>query len=827
MKLPAIARIDWLIAAVLAVMFAAASFWQWYPLQLVEYRTYDLRMKLRQKKPDVPLVVVAIDDASIEKLGRWPWPRSYMADLVNQVSGYGPALVATNVLYTEQDRNSGLEEVRAIRTLAEKSASGNGALLGAITDAEKRLDNDGQLTAAITAAKNVILPLYFTIGPQAAAADASLAPFLAKASRDGGDSARLLQGREVSPPIPPFAEAALSLGHINLSPDEDGTLRREPLLIQYHGKMFPSLALQAALRYLNHKPSDIAATAGKITAGGLTIPVDDKNRLLISYSGRFNTYNYVSFVDVVSGAVPASAFKGKIVLVGPIATGIANFEVTPVQAQFPAVEITANTIENLLNRNFVFRPGWAGYVELVLMLLIGLYLALVLPRLKAGVSAAISAVVLLLWNGIAVWLFSAQGQWLGMVAPSLLLVVGYTAIMSQRFMVTEKSKELVESDSIETSKMLGLSFQGQGLLDLAFEKFRKCPLNDDTVKDLLYNLALDFERKRMFNKAAAVYEHILTAGDFKDIRERIATMKAAGETMIFGAPGGRKEATVLLQGGGAAMPTIGRFEIQKELGRGAMGTVYLGKDPKINRMVAIKTIRFDEVDAAQIDEVKRRFFREAEAAGALNHPNIVTIYDVGEDYDLAYVAMELLDGTDLCDFTKPDSRMSPADILRVIGSVAAGLDFAHSRGIVHRDIKPANIMRLKNGDIKIADFGIARITASSSTQTGMILGTPSYMSPEQVVGHKVDGRSDLFSLGVVMYELLSCKKPFPGDSITNIMFNIANKPPLLLTKLDPAIPECCAYITHRLLMKDIAKRYQSGREVMEHCKLCLQKLGGA
>lgn len=412
-----------------------------------------------------------------------------------------------------------------------------------------------------------------------------------------------------------------------------------------------------------------------------------------------------------------------------------------------------------------------------------------------------------------------------MVAPSLLLLAGYIVIVSTRFMVTEKDKELVESDSIETNKMLGLSFQGQGLLDLAFEKFRKCPLTDDTVKDLLYNLALDFERKRMFNKAAAVYEHIMTAGDFKDIKERIATLKQANETMIFGAPGARKEATVILQGGGAAGPTIGRFEIQKELGRGAMGTVYLGKDPKINRLVAIKTIRFDEIDPEQIQEAKNRFFREAEAAGALNHPNIVTIYDVGEDYDLAYVAMELLDGSDLCDLVKPTQKLPFAEVLRIVGAVAEGLDFAHSKGIVHRDIKPANIMRLKNGDIKIADFGIARITASSHTQTGVVLGTPSYMSPEQVIGHKVDGRSDLFSLGVVMYELLSCRKPFSGDSITNIMFNIANKPPLLLTKLDASIPECCAFIAHKMLMKDISKRYQSGREIAEHCRLCLQKLG--
>lgn len=826
MKLPKNLLSGWPIATVLTILILALSVLERNPLQSLENKSYDLRARMRLKKPDSPVVIVAIDDVSIEKLGRWPWPRSYMADMISQLSVYGPSLIALNILYTEPDRGSGLEEIRALLETAEKSRVTSGPLYTAMLETEKRLDNDGQLSAAIAGAKNVILPLFFTTGDQPASADSNTPPFLLKASREASSAEGSLQAKEVTPPIPIFSDAALSLGHVNVTADEDGTVRREPLLIHYQGRSYPSLALQAALRYLNIKPGDIStSSAGKLQAGRLAVPIDSKGRMLISYNGRFNTFPYYSFIDVVSGAVPASTFKGKLVLVGPIATGIAGFNVTPVQGNFPAIEITANVIENLLGNNFIARPLWARYVEFAVILLFGGFLAFVLPRMKAGLSALVSAGLLAIWNGAAVWLFVSQGDWVGMVAPSLLLVIGYTVNVSTRFMVTEKGKELVESDSIETSKMLGLSFQGQGLLDLAFEKFRKCPIEDDTIKDLLYNLALDFERKRMFNKAAAVYEHILTVGDYKDIKERIGTMKQAGETMIFGAPGGRKENTVILQGGGAALPTIGRFEIQKELGRGAMGTVYLGKDPKINRLVAIKTIRFDEIDEDQIKDAKLRFFREAEAAGALNHPNIVTIYDVGEDYDLAYVAMELLDGSDLCDFVKPAQRLPFAEVLRIVGCVAEGLDFANSKGIVHRDIKPANIMRLKNGDIKIADFGIARITASSSTQTGTILGTPSYMSPEQVVGQKVDGRSDLFSLGVSMYEMLCCRKPFGGDSITNIMFNIVNKPPLLLTKIDPLIPECCAFIAHKLIMKDITKRYQTGREVAEHCRICRQKLG--
>ncbi len=825
MKIPKIKHANWVVAGLLTLVFLPATLVQWYPLQSLEYKTYDLRARLRAKKPQAPIVLVTIDDASIERLGRWPWPRGYMAELMAQIASYEPALIGTNILYTEPDKNSGLEELKALHETVVK-LGGSQAVLDAISQSEKRLDNDALLTEALTITNKVMLPLFFTLGDQAGNADPNLAEYLKKASKEQPNPAGLLQASDVAAPIPAFADKALSLGHINILPDSDGTVRRESLVIHYRGRLFPSFALQATLNYLRIAPKDVSIAADRLSAGRLSIPLDERGRMLISYSGGFGSFPTYSFFDVASGSIKPEQFKGKIVLIGPVATGIAGFTVTPFQSTYPGIEVMATVIENLLNNNTIARPSWARWAEPGVILLFGLFLALAMPRLKAGMSAGIAAGLLLIWNGVAVWLFSAQGIWLGMVGPTLLLGIGYTALVSMRYMVTEQRNELVESDSIETNKMLGLSFQGQGLLDLAFEKFRKCPIEDETVKDLLYNLALDFERKRMFNKSAAVYEHILTAGDYKDIKERIATMKVAGETMIFGGTG-RREGTIIAGPGGVTVsaPTIGRYEIQKELGRGAMGVVYLGKDPKINRLVAIKTVRFEEVDPDLLEDTKKRFFREAEAAGTLNHPNIVTIYDVGEEEDLAYVAMELLDGSDLTPYVKKDKLLPTKELLRIIGSVAEGLAFAHEKGIVHRDIKPANIMLLKDGSVKIADFGIARISTSSATQTGTVLGTPSYMSPEQVAGQKVDGRSDLFSLGVAMYELLSGQKPFTGDSIAALMYAIANKPPVLITQVDPNIPQCCAYIAHRLMTKDLTKRYQSGREVVEHIKMCLHKIG--
>jgi serine/threonine protein kinase len=270
-------------------------------------------------------------------------------------------------------------------------------------------------------------------------------------------------------------------------------------------------------------------------------------------------------------------------------------------------------------------------------------------------------------------------------------------------------------------------------------------------------------------------------------------------------------------------PTLGRYEIVKELGRGAMGTVFLGKDPRINREVAIKTLRYEEVDAEQLAEVKKRFFREAEAAGKLSHPNIVTIFDVGEDYEIAYMAMELLDGSDLAKYCRKENLLPPTEIIRIVSCVSSALDYAHANGIVHRDIKPANIMILNNGEVKVADFGIARVMASSKTQTGVVMGTPSYMSPEQIAGKKVDGRSDLFSLGAVLYELIAGERPFNGDSIATLMYNITSSAPPSIKELSPHIPEKLVPIVERLLAKDMEARYQSGKELVNDLLVCLNK----
>jgi eukaryotic-like serine/threonine-protein kinase len=816
---------DFVIGFLLMLLTLAAFYLRWNPIEILEYRFYDLGVNLRAKTPSTPLAIVTIDDESIAKLGRWPWPRSYIAEMIDTLSNYEAKVIGVNILYSESDFNQGLWELQEIIKKIEgepallKSKQSN-EIYNSLKEAEKRLDSDAILTSSITKSKKVVLPFFFTLSSTTGKGEAELPEYLKTNSLPLSNPDGFFSAREIIPPIPVFASQAMAMGHINVVHDNDRAVRSEPLLINFGGRLFPSFGLQLTLKYLNYDLKDITISHD-VRIKNTLIPIYEKNKMLISFNKGFPIY---SFVDIIDNKVPAGQFKNRIVIIAHSATGIGTTLTTPVGPNVPSWVLVANVVDNILNNNHIVRPRWAFYVELAVIILFGIFLSLILPRLHAGISAILAAALFLAWSAIAGLFLVNYGYWLKVIYSDLLLLVGYTVVVSCRYLFTERVKERVEADSIETNKMLGLSFQGQGMLDIAFEKFRKCPVEDESVKELLYNLGLDFERKRQFNKTVAVYEHILQAGDFKDIGERIKKLKAVGETVIFGPSGPRKDATVLIAGA-ETKPTLGRYEIAKELGRGAMGTVYLGKDPRINREVAIKTLRYEDFDEEQVAELKKRFFREAEAAGKLSHPNIVTIYDVGEDYEIAYMAMELLEGTDLTKYCQKENLFPIREVGRVITSVASALDYAHENGVVHRDIKPANIMVLKNGEIKVADFGIARVMASSKTQTGVIMGTPSYMSPEQISGQKVDGRSDLFSLGVVFFELLTGEKPFAGESITTLMYNIANSPPPLLREVSPATPDFCDSIISKLLAKDKEMRYQRGRDLVNDLTKYMETLG--
>jgi serine/threonine-protein kinase len=483
----------------------------------------------------------------------------------------------------------------------------------------------------------------------------------------------------------------------------------------------------------------------------------------------------------------------------------------------------AHAVSSLLSEHFFVAPTWGIWVERAVFLLIAAYLIGLLPRIKAGLAAGITAALLLTLLVAHFVLMTTQLMWLQLMVPATLLLVGHLLLTTKRFLVAERGKEKSDADSAESNRMLGLAFQGQGQLDMAFDKFRKCPM-DKQLMENMYNLALDFERKRQFNKAEAVFRYMFEFDPkFRDLETRLNRARQLSETVILGGGSGRSNASLIDTAGNVEKPMLGRYEIEKELGKGAMGVVYLGRDPKINRVVAIKTMALSqEFEGDELVEVKERFFREAETAGRLNHANIVTMFDAGEEHDLAYIAMEFLKGKDLVPYTKPGQLMPLPHVLSIVARVADALSYAHENHIVHRDIKPANIMYEPESDqVKVTDFGIARITDSSKTKTGMVLGTPSYMSPEQLAGKKIDGRSDLFSLGVTLYQMACGKLPFEGDSMAQLMFKIANEAHPDIRSIHADLPENLVAIIDKALTKDPDQRYQTGAEFARDIRICL------
>ncbi|MDQ7011343.1 MAG: serine/threonine-protein kinase [Mariprofundaceae bacterium] len=819
---------DWFLGLILALLFAAAYVTGF--TQSLENKAYDVAVAASIQPADSRIVILDIDDDSIDRIGHWPWSRSIIAEAINKLSDAGARLIGVDIFFSEEKpKPKGLQSQLQLAELLRQQGKHREA--AKVLAEARAMDEDRALIDAVRKSGNTLIPVFFDLGASAGRGGGNLPAYLRhiniKSTGTADNVTAPLSAVKMRYPFPKLGSAAAGLGHLTVLVDEDGVVRSMPLVIDYHGRLIPSMSLAMAAKDLRLTMDDIRVNfdTSSIELGAFDIVTGPQMRLYPAFFGDESgkSFAHYSFHDVYSGRIPAKIFKNKIVLIGPTATGVGEAHVTPVNTHMHGVELHAHVLQSLLDRSFFTRPAWAGIAELLLLVAVGLYLAAALPRLGAGVSAAMSLILLLGLLGTNFIMLTGSMLWLQTVTAATLLLVGHLLLTTKRHFASEEERQKVSADSAETNKMLGLSFQSQGMLDMAFDKFRKCPMNDD-IMATLYNLALDFERKRQFNKATSVYEYMSEYNpSYKDLQARLERVKNAGETMIFGASTTGGMSSLLVTGG--AKPTLGRYEIVKELGKGAMGTVYLGRDPKINRQVAIKTMALSqEFEADELEGVKERFFREAETAGRLNHPNIVTIFDAGEEHDLAYIAMEFLSGTDLSRYTKEGKLFPPAAVLKIAGKVAEALHYAHSMDVIHRDIKPANIMLMADKTVKVTDFGIARITASSKTKTGVVLGTPSYMSPEQLSGKHVDGRSDLFSLGVMIYEMLTGKRPFRGDSMATLMFQIANEPHPDIREHRPDLPESISKLIDKALAKDAEARFANGQEMVQAIIRCLRDL---
>ncbi|OGS92189.1 MAG: serine/threonine protein kinase [Gallionellales bacterium GWA2_60_18] len=844
MKKWAFWRKDWFVGLLVSLVFLAGA--NSGLMQSLERKAYDLGVQASSRIPSDKVAVIAIDDQSIANLGRWPWPREIHARMIDLLASGKAKVIGHTAFFFEPQADAGLDYIYKIAELLGNSTLKDtpdpvyqqelAQLDALLNDAAQNLDNDQKLSDSMAKANDVLLAMFFELGepqgePDQELPDYVLANNLVNMTQMGAGGP--VPARAMLPPIPMLGSKALALGHLNSLPDVDGAVRTEPLVVNYYGQHYPSLSLMLAAKSLNLKPKDIKALPGEgVQMGNLRIATDPALQMHTFFykdsDGR-PAFQADSFYDVLTGKIPAAKYRDKIVLIGASAAGVGSLQVTPVSAGMAPVMTLAHSVSSILKGDFFVAPSWAIWAQIGAFALVALYLILLLPRLGAAIGAVVTVLLLATLLGAHFVLMTTQAMWLQLMLPAALLLTGHLLLTTKRFLVTEKGKQKSDAESAESNRMLGLAFQGQGQLDIAFDKFRKVPM-DDGMMEVLYNLGLDYERKRQFNKAESVFRYMADFNPkFRDLEARTAQSKAMSETVILGGGGGGTNASTMVLGKeGVSKPMLGRYEIEKELGKGAMGVVYYGKDPKIGRVVAIKTMALSqEFEADELQDVKERFFREAETAGRLNHPNIVSIYDAGEEHDLAYIAMEFLKGKDLVPYTKPDNLLPLPKVMSIIARVADALDYAHRQNVVHRDIKPANIMYDPDTDTaKVTDFGIARITDSSKTKTGMVLGTPSYMSPEQLAGKKIEGHSDLFSLGASLYQLACGKLPFEGDSMAQLMYRIANEPHTDIRTIRPDLPPCLVMIIDKSLTKRVEDRFVSGAVMAEALRRCAARMQG-
>lgn len=702
------------------------------------------------------------------------------------------------------------------------SQAGASTVVYALPLAPPATPTDAQaLVSSIAQAQNVIWPAVFVDkGPTVSLPPAFYRSTLAALGGRGPAMVPVQMG--------PFAEAAAGVGHLQWRSDSDGILRQVPLVLSHDNVGVPALALLAAQRVLHLSAEDISWRGGSsspgLLLGSLAVGVDAGAVMRPVFGSSLPR---LAAADVAANTVPSAALRDKTVVVGMTAGPQAAVWTVPGGSSLHTSDVVAQTLVALRVARSVTAPNWAhtlAWGAVVAMALV----VVALPGLRTRVAWGVAL-------GLATLLLAMQWWWLQRALHVVPLLAAAAVVLWGQMLCSvlaafpKRTPGEVPQGSADAERMMALALHGRGELLQAFERFKLLPTSD-ALKENLYHLGKDFERKKDFALAKKVFKHLVHRdAEYKDARARYRHAKThllaqagispghgAGSSFGEGAsslPASVQETLPRQKASGA----FAHYELKHELGKGAMGVVYQGRDLRSGRMVAIKTLALhQEFEGAALVDARERFFKEAEAAGRLEHPNIVTIDGSGEAQGLAYIAMEFVAGTDLTAFTQPPHLLPVAQVLAIGARVASALDYAHAHHVVHRDVKPANIMWDPATDtVKVMDFGVARITDASKTRTGIVLGTPSFMSPEQLCGAKVDGRTDLYALGVTLFQLLTGALPLRAESMPELMHKIVHVPAPDIRTLRPDLPEAVATLVAKALNKRPEDRYQTGAQLAQ------------
>lgn len=702
------------------------------------------------------------------------------------------------------------------------SQAGASTVVYALPLAPPATPTDAQaLVSSIAQAQNVIWPAVFADhGPAASLPPAFYRSTLAALGGRGPTMVPVQMG--------PFAEAAAGVGHLQWRADSDGILRQVPLVLSHDNVGVPALALLAAQRVLHLSAEDISWRGGSsspgLLLGSLAVGVDAGAVMRPVFGASLPR---LAAADVAANQVPPAVLRDKTVVVGMTAGPKAAVWTVPGGSSLHTSDVVAQTLVGLRVARSVTAPNWAhtlAWAAVVAMALV----VVALPGLRTRVAWCVAL-------GLATLLLAMQWWWLQRALHVVPLLAAAAVVLWGQMLCSvlaalpKRSPGEVPQGSADADRMMALALHGRGELLQAFERFKLLPTSD-ALKENLYHLGKDFERKKDFALAKKVFKHLVHRdAEYKDARARYRHAKThllaqagispghgAGSSFGEGAsslPASVQETLPRQKASGA----FAHYELKHELGKGAMGVVYQGRDLRSGRLVAIKTLALhQEFEGAALVDARERFFKEAEAAGRLEHPNIVAIDGSGEAQGLAYIAMEFVAGTDLTACTQTPHLLPVAQVLAIGARVAGALDYAHAHHVVHRDVKPANIMWDPATDtVKVMDFGVARITDASKTRTGIVLGTPSFMSPEQLCGAKVDGRTDLYALGVTLFQLLTGALPLRAQSMPELMHKIVHVPAPDVRTLRPDLPEAVATLVAKALNKRPEDRYQTGAQLAQ------------
>ncbi len=823
------------------------------PLQSLEYKIED---SIRSSKEVVAdrskIAIVAIDQRSIDKVGQWPWDHERISDLLITICDYQPKAVMLDFPLLEK---------------AEEIVAGN----------------TEQLAETMSLCGKIILPFDIVVAEEGRSLREVPDYFHFSALWPPLNASTGGLPKVVAAFMPPeiLAKRVNAVGFRYFEPDADEKVRSANLLVDFEGKVFVSAAVQMANSYLGYGPDQIQYNSdGQVICGGRILPVDNNGRMLVEVPKEGSVYATYSAIDILTGDADPAGLQGRAIVVASTTQGSFQFVPTAVGGDIPSYRYAAATAQTLINDTAPRRLGLPIPADLLLVIAIGIFGGLVLPRMGKMYRLIALFIVGFILANINYVLFSSTNILLNVFYPLVTVVLCFGASLALRGVEKTSGsgslassldlEKLLDGEPIATSRDDGeeLDFSDIPMrvleddkpspevfaetIRLDFEALQQggdlIPASEyakhDTSKKIAQQQQADSTQMQGVRQDVAESEQNETStfipdlldvdmsgiqppdadsGEMKESPRKQRKITAEPQFDATPKPGSVDEELILTEEEkkiygvkftNEGQPiSFGRYQIIEPLGKGAMGTVYKGNDPAIDRLVALKTIRLDSIaDPTEITELKERLAREAKAAGNLSHPNIVTIYDYGLSGNLQYIAMEFIEGYTLEAVLRRNLQLNYRILASIVMQVCSALEYAHSMGIIHRDIKPANIMVMDGFRVKVMDFGIAHFESSSMTQTGVAMGTPNYISPEQLQGKEVTPSSDIFSLGVVLYELLTHQRPFRGENISALVYKILNEEPLTPSTVDPKIPPLFDLILRKALAKDPMERYRTAKE---------------